>query len=94
MRMIIDIEPGSTPIRGTVTVPGRDGAVAFEGWMALTGLLEALRSGGGGAGDVPARGAPTPGSGQGSGWDPDADGPSGADGGHVDHGEVDHGERS
>lgn len=77
MRVIIDIEPGSMPIRGIVTVPDGDGPTAFEGWMDLTGLLEELRS----------REAPSSAAGQGSGWVPDAAGAPDGEGGPVDHGE-------
>lgn len=38
--MILHIEPGSTPIRGSVEMSGARTATPFSGWIELTGLIE------------------------------------------------------
>lgn len=43
--MHLDIEVGSEPIRGQVSVTGRT-SEAFNGWIELTGAIESARAAG------------------------------------------------
>lgn len=40
--VVIDIEVGAHPVRGTVTHPALGGPAPFEGWMHLLVLVEAV----------------------------------------------------